>query len=208
MIEYLKNKNIKFNFICEHDAEEYLKKNNNYYNVTSYKHNFIKYPSPAGKFEGKFIDLDFAYLKDLAIIDYKVRLLLFNIIIDIEHYLKIHILNILEDIEIENGYYIVNKYLLYDFLNEKRIHNSIVHKAGSEYYNRIFSKYDIDKDKKLENIPIWEFLEIITFGDLVRFYRFLSEEYKLSEDLKNVYILIEIVKLRNAVAHNCCILSE
>lgn len=33
-------------------------------------------------------------------------------------------------------------------------------KRGNEYYQAIFSKYDIDEDKKLENIPIWEFLEI------------------------------------------------
>lgn len=84
MIPYLKRKNIKFNFISEEDTEIYLKYNNNYYNVTAYKHNFQKYPSPAGKYEGLYQDLDFAYLKDMAIIDYRVRVLLFKMIIDIE----------------------------------------------------------------------------------------------------------------------------
>ena len=69
-------------------------------------------------------------------------------------------------------------------------------------------KYDLDKDKKLENIPIWEFLEIITFGELVNFYDFYTNEYKLKDENKDVYILRDIVKLRNAVAHNNCILSE
>ena len=46
---------------------------------------------PAGKFEGRFLDLDFAYLKDLSIIDYRVRLVLFKMIINIEHYLKMKI---------------------------------------------------------------------------------------------------------------------
>ena len=32
------------------------------------------------------------YLKDIAIIDYRTRLILFKMIIDIEHYLKIRIL--------------------------------------------------------------------------------------------------------------------
>ena len=31
MISYLKNKNIKFNYISENDALKYLKSNNNYY---------------------------------------------------------------------------------------------------------------------------------------------------------------------------------
>ena len=37
MIECLKQKNIKFEEMSEKDAEEYLRYNNNYYNVTAYK---------------------------------------------------------------------------------------------------------------------------------------------------------------------------
>lgn len=210
LVPYLKKKNIKFEKISEQEAEDYLRNNNNYYNLTSYKHNFLKYPSPAGEYEGLYQDLDFAYLKDMAIIDHRVRLLFFKIIIDIEHYLKIRILNLIENIEGENGYRAVNMYLEKDFNDEKfprKVHNSIFKKVGSEYYNKIFSKYDIDQDQQLENIPIWEFLEIITFGELVNFYEFFSKEYNLENELKNIFILREIVKLRNAVAHNACLLS-
>lgn len=211
MVPYLKQKNIKFLIISEGDAKTYLKYNNNYYNVTAYKNNFQKYPSPAGKYEGLYQDLDFAYLKDMAIIDHRIRLLLFKMIIDIEHYLKIKILNTIEEIEDENGYRIVNLYLEKDFNDEKfpkRVHNSIFKKVGNEYYQKIFSKYDVDKDKELENIPIWEFLEIITLGELVNFYDFYTKEYNLVDENKDVYILRDIVKLRNAVAHNTCVLSE
>ena len=45
MVPYLKLKNIKFDLISEAEAEIYLKCNNNYYNVTTYKHNFQKYPN-------------------------------------------------------------------------------------------------------------------------------------------------------------------
>ena len=70
MVPYLKEKNIKFEKMSEKDAEKYLRYNNNYYNVTAYKHNFERYVID-GKFVDKFIDLDFAYLKDLAIIDHE-----------------------------------------------------------------------------------------------------------------------------------------
>ena len=83
MVPYLKKKNIKFELISEEKAEKYLRDNNNYYNLTSYKHNFLKYPTPTDKFEGMYQDLDFAYLKDLSIIDHRVRLVLFKMIIDI-----------------------------------------------------------------------------------------------------------------------------
>ena len=211
LVPYLKQKNIKFEKISESDAEKYLRDNNNYYNVTSYKHNFLKYPSPAGEKEGLYQDLDFAYLKDLSIIDHRLRLVLFKMIIDIEHYLKIRILNIIETIDEEDGYRIVNMFLDKDFNDEKfpkRVHTSIFKKVGSDYYNKIFSKYDIDKDKKLENIPVWEFLEIITFGELVNFYELFAKEYELKEEIKNIFILREIGKLRNAVAHNSCVLSD
>ena len=204
MVSYLKTKNIKFELISEENAEKYLRDNNNYYNITSYKHNFEKYMVD-GIFVNKYIDLDFAYLKDLAIIDHRVRLLFFKMIIDIEHYLKIRILNLIENIDDEDGYRIVNLYLEKDFNDEKipkKIHNSIFKKVGSEYYQKIFSKYVIDKDKKLENIPVWEFLEIITFGELVNFYEFFSKEYQLKKEVKNIFILREVVKLRNAVAHD------
>ncbi len=208
MIPYLKEKNIKFEKYNEIDAEKYLKENNNYYNITAYKNNFVKYQ--CGELTGKYIDLDFAYLKDLSIIDYRTRLVLFKMIIDIEHYLKIRILNTIEEIPEENGYSIVNLYLEKDFNDSKypkRVHESIRKKVTNEYYKKIFSKYDLDKDTKIENVPIWEFLEIITFGELINFFDFYTDKYKL-EDNKYVFILREINKLRNAVAHNSCVLSE
>lgn len=208
MVSHLKKKNIKFEKIRECEAEKYLKDNNNYYNVVSYKHNFLLYPSPAGRFEGMYIDLDFAYLKDMAIIDYLLRMFLFKMTTAIEHYLKVRILNIIEKIDEEDGYVTVNEFLNCDFDNDKKVHNSIFSKVGKGGYYRIFSKYDVDKDKRLEDIPVWEFIEIITFGELVKFYRLLCEKYNLKEELDYVFILLEVIKLRNACAHDSGILID
>lgn len=211
MVSHLKHKNIKFEKMSEDDALRYLKYNNNYYNVTAYRHNFAKYPSPAGKYEGLYQDLDFAYLKDMAIIDYRVRLLLFKMVIDIEHYLKIRILNIIEEIDEEDGYKIVNSYLKYDYNNSKiskNVNDSIRRKVTNNNYKDVFIQYDFDGNRKIENIPVWEFLEIITFGELIRFYDFFIHEYNLKKEYQYVQILKDIVKLRNAVAHNTSILSQ
>ena len=43
MIKLLENKNIKFILMSKEEARDDLIKNNNYYNITSYKKNFIKY---------------------------------------------------------------------------------------------------------------------------------------------------------------------
>lgn len=190
MVPYLKNKNIKFVYCKEEEAEKYLRENNNYYNITAYKNNFPKYQF--GDLTGKYIDLDFAYLKDLSIIDYRTRILLFKMIIDIEHYLKIRILNKVEELIDEDGYNIVNLYLEYDYNDikyPKRVHESIRKKVTNEYYNKIFSKYDIDSDTKIENIPIWEFLEIITFGELINFFEFLRSIIILM--IESIYLFSE-----------------
>lgn len=210
MVDYLKEKNIKFEKITEEEAEKYLKNNVNYYNLVSYKNNFEKYIRQ-GQFIDKFIDLDFAYLKDLSIIDSQIRLVLFKIIIEIEHSLKIRILNIVETIENEDGYKLVNKYLEKDFNNKKRprkVHDSIKHNVTSEYFQKIFFKYNWDEDTKIENIPVWEFLEIITFGELINFFDYLTIESGLKKENTDVFIFREILKLRNAVAHNTLLLND
>ena len=61
-----------------------------------------------GVFVNKYIDLDFAYLKDLSIIDHRVRLLFFKMIIDSKEDLS-------ELVEWKNG-----NIQLYDFLFYKQ----------------------------------------------------------------------------------------
>ena len=206
MIINLKTKNIKFNYISEDEVKNYLMFNNSYYNVLSYEDNFMKYQ--CGEYKGNYLDLDFAYLKDMSIIDLRVRFLLLDMILDIEHYLKLRILNMMYAIEQEDGYRVVNLYLENDYNNEKRLHSSIRKKAFNSYHKKMFSDIDMDDDKKLEDIPIWNFLEIVTMGELVDFYDFFTREYNLKEENKCIYILKEIVKLRNASGHNTNVLTD
>lgn len=206
LVEHMKSKNIKFGYISEEAAEKYLKNNNNYYNLSSYKNIFERFIG--GPNDRKFIDLDFAYLKDLSIIDMRLRYLLFQMTIDIEHYLKIELLNLLEEIPEENGYDIVNEYLDEDFNGKKRVHNSIFKKLGDSLYKEFFDKYNLKEEEQIKNIPIWEFLEIISFGELITFYIKFCDKYNLKKQYKRRFILVEINKLRNAAAHNSCILCD
>lgn len=65
--------------------------------------------------KGKYLNLDFAYLKDLGIIDFRLRMILFKMINSIEHYLKLRILKYIELINEENGYDTVNVFLNADY---------------------------------------------------------------------------------------------
>lgn len=183
MVDYLKLKNIKFERISEKDAENYLKNNNNYYNLTSYKNNFEKY-FVNGIFIDKYIDLDFSYLKDLSIIDHRLRLILFKMIIDIEHYLKIKILNTIESIDEEDGYRIVNRYLEQDFYNVK-LRNAVAHN------NCILSELNMKKNKYPPSYKIIQFLNNCNIGKDTRSKKLSNS--RIRQITYTLYMFNEIV---------------
>ena len=88
LITYMKTKGIKFDICNEQDAERHLIGHNNYFKLTSYRKNYTKYTSGSNK--GKYENLEFAYLVELARLDVEIRSLLLNISLDIEHFLKLH----------------------------------------------------------------------------------------------------------------------
>lgn len=178
MLEELKNENVKFKKMSEEEAIKYLEQNNNYRNICLYKKLFEKYYID-GKYVNKYIDLDFAYLKDLAIIDFELRLLLYDIISDIEHYLKFRIINLITSKDND----VIKKYL---------------NKETKNKYTKNLNK----------NISIEELLDVLPFGKLIEFYEFFIKFAGIKEDKKYISLLKEIVTLRNRVYHNNKILAN
>ena len=70
-IEHLKENGVRFNIMNEMEAKEYLAQNNNYFKLTAYRKNYAKHP--AGENKDKYINLEFAYLVDIAVIDMQLR---------------------------------------------------------------------------------------------------------------------------------------
>ena len=70
-VQHLKKKGIKFEKCSEKEAALYLAENNNYFKLRAYRTSFEKYQNGANK--GQYINLDFAALRDLAIIDMELR---------------------------------------------------------------------------------------------------------------------------------------
>ena len=93
-IEHLKDKGILFNIMDESDAKKYLEQNNNYFKLTAYRKNYNKHPD--GKYKGKYINLEFAYLVDMAIIDMRLRYQIVHMALDIEHHAKLQLLRKLD----------------------------------------------------------------------------------------------------------------
>lgn len=198
-IEYLKGKGVLFDIMDESAAKDYLKQHNNYFKLTAYRKNYDKHP--AGDNEGKYINLEFAYLVDIAVIDTRLRYRIVHMALDIEHHIKLQLLRRVEEHR-EDGYQIVQDYI--DSLDEKQrniFESEINRNRGNIYCGDIIGKYD-------DEFPIWAFVEIVPFGRLVAFYGFCAKRFADESMKDDFYRLLTCKEIRNASAHSNCILNN
>lgn len=207
-------KDITFKYISEVEAEEYLCTRNNYLRTASYRKNYLKHT--AGPSTGKYINLDFAYLVELSTIDMHLRFLISKMCLDVEHAMKVILIHHLETNMKSDGYDVVK-----DFLNMPKysyILTEIERKSASTFTGDLIKKYfslkysiDPHNGKPVVTVldidcPMWVFMEIISFGALMKFYDFYCHRYKVTAI--SYSILNSVRSLRNACAHNNCVICN
>ena len=198
-IEHLKEKGVLFNIMDEAEARDYLGQHNNYFKLTAYRKNYDKHP--AGENKDKYINLEFAYLVDIAVIDMQLRYRIVHMALDLEHHTKLQLLRKMDDYN-EDGYQVVQDYI--DSLDEKqrKIFDSEINRnKGNIYCGDIIAKYE-------GAFPIWAFIEIVPFGRLVAFYGFYADRFSDKSIKDTFYRLLTCKEIRNASAHNNCILNN
>jgi len=164
-IAHLENKGITFKLISKDDAADYLTSKNNFLRTASYREVFFMQAD--GDDVGKYLNLDFAYLVDLASIDRKLREVMLPITLDIEHFAKVKVLDRITQLTSEDGYSIVS-----DFIESlapkyrKSFENDLKHRGsatgGDLYSGLLIAKYQDD-------MPAWVLLEAISFGLFLTF---------------------------------------
>lgn len=201
-IQHMKNKGIKFNIENEEFAAEYLTHNTYYFKLKAYEKLYNK--SPSGENKNKYINLEFAYLRDLATIDSLLRKKILSIAIDIEHYLKVALLKDFNNSP-EDGYEIIKELIS---KNEEHFNNELAAKLRGRACSDLIQKYK-------NNFAIWNIIEIISFKDFANLYSLFYTRNKETFCVKKnkdkfrgeYYYLINPVRmLRNAAAHNNCML--
>lgn len=206
-------KGVTFSIMNEDEAASYLSERNNYLRTASYRKNYQKYLHTENK--GKYINLDFAYLVELSTIDYHLRTILLRMCINIEHAMKVMLVETVSRADGEDGYQIID-----DFIKEcPSVLSDIAQKADAVFTKDLINKYFdicyvVDEGPILRtevlssNCPIWVFMEIIGFGMLTRFYEFCIKRGLLSGDQLPTNVLNPVRSLRNACAHNNCLLNN
>lgn len=200
----LKSKGVLFDEVSEREAEECLERNNNYFRLASYRRTWPKHEK--GPNEGKYISLDFAALRDMSVIDMRLRRELLPMTLDIEHFEKMRLLKRIE-VEQEDGYSIVRDFIeskdeIIDGKTYNRIKKDIKRGKTSPYTCDLINRYSDF------SYPAWAFMEVIAFGTFIEFYRFCARRFHDKQMKNNYYMLQKVRSTRNACAHNNCLLNN
>ena len=204
-IAKMKSHGVKFEIMSEEEAREYLQLNNTYFRLRSYRTNFSKHSR--GENAGKYENLDFAMLVDIAIIDMYLRSEMALIALDIEHFAKMRLMRKMDEKVsegTEDGYTVVTDYLIThgQIDEENKVVQEINRGLSSSYTKDLINHYPD------YGFPTWAFIELISFGTFCHFYRFCADRFD-DRDMQNDFYLLQSVKaLRNAAAHNNCLLHK
>ena len=187
-------KNVKFNIYSSEDAKKYLKYNSYYFKLKSYAHNYEKYQKV--DMRNMYVNLDFAYLVELSSLDMHFRRLIIGMCLDLEHVLKTRLIYDITNNPNEDGYRIISNYVdgHYEILSS--MYSNIDNSANSELIKKIRENED--------NIPAWKFVEVLSFGRFIELYELYYDTYG-GKSYAN--LLGSIKFLRNAAAHNTCLLN-
>lgn len=193
LINHMKNKGIAFNIVDEDAAKHFIEEHNYYFKISSYRKNYDKIPNGPNK--DKYINLEFAYLQELSTIDMYLRYLILELALDVEHSIKVTLINDISKNSNEDGYEIVDM-----FDPQKNCIKKAQKFGEASYAADVVKKYS-------KNCPIWAFCEIISFGDLCKLANFYNHFYPRRLPFKTT-LLYSVRDIRNASAHSNCLINN
>lgn len=194
-IQDMIDKNIQFELYSKEDAKRFLKYNNYYFKLKSYARNYNINPQTQ-----KYFNLDFAYLVELSKLDMYIRKIILDLSLDVEHYLKVRLMNDLSSNTEEDGYNIVSLFLQ----NHPNAEADIQGKAGKYSFCSDLAEKHLNEYREPKELAVWNIVEILSFGNFMELYEVYYQTYpsfNYSDYLKSIKFI------RNAAAHNNCILS-
>ena len=182
---------ITFNLKSEEEAAVFLAKHNYFFRLKQYADFGEKTKS------GKFINVDFGQMVELSTVDMFLRKLILKMTLDFEHYLKVKIINDSQENPADDGYAVVESFL--------ETHNRVRHLIENlnnslNFYNRqVFEKYK-------ETPSVWSIVEMLGFSDFIDFYAHYYQYFHLKCEYTPHFDSVR--RLRNAAAHNTCMISN
>lgn len=214
-IKHLQKRGITFDKINTEDAKKFLIYSNYFYKLYSYRKNFNTMIDPNDSNSRIYIGLDFCMLVELSKFDRELRYAILELSLDVEHGLKRKLISDITRNPKEQNAEIIKAYLINCISNKaasidlkwKNLNETLYDILNENYFNE-----NLIEHKKCDNVvcykrwKIWEFVEVIDFGNLINIYCLYSNTYSLKNVSK--YILLAAKTLRNASAHNSCLIDD
>ena len=164
-IANLQNDGIVFDICNEESAKAYLSANTYLFRIKRYASNFNKHD------DGKYKNLDFAVLKDLAVIDYELRMALEYLVANAEHDLKVRFNNLLMSNSELDGRRVAklvdpdDRFVFDEKIGYRNQHDGRSGKTGIKLK---YSPYSDDMVRRYFPDPeIWNLWECFNLGDLI-----------------------------------------
>lgn len=198
LIAHMKEKGIGFNIVTEDQAKDFMANSNYYMKISSYRFNYTKHLDKATLIY-KYKNLEFAYLQELSTIDMRLRYIILEMCLDLEHCLKVRLLGHIATNQNEDGYNIIRKFLNENDGKNLRYLDNIQKHNKSKYCKNLIEKYH-------PYYPAWVFVELISFGTLTYLCEFYNTEYGYS--IIDKKFLNTIRDMRNASAHSTCMINQ
>ena len=203
-VELLKAKGVTFERCSEDQAIDALSRQGTFMHLVSCRRLFQKHAE--GRDRGLYVKLDFADLLALNGLDARIRRAFLFAAQDVERFAKTAVITRISEDPAEDGYGIVA-----DFIESQQgryrgyIERDLSLRMSAEvegdiYSGRIIAHYS-------EAMPVWAFLEVVTFGTLLAFYLFCSERWEDAAMREEHYILKGVKSVRNCCSHGSCILN-
>ncbi len=202
-IAHLKARGVTFALCSEADAYSYLTNENNYLRTASYRKLYSR--QLEGNHVGDYINLDFGNLVALSSLDRKLREVFLTASIDVEHFARMKILKLIEE-RGEDGYGILEDFLASsNHSNRNAIQGDMSRRSRNDkgrdiYVGDLIAHYS-------GGMPTWVFLEVVEFGTFLTFYKYCAKRWEDGVMLQEHYVLRSVKALRNATAHNHCIIN-
>lgn len=204
-----KDKGIIFAKMTKNEAKMKLTNNTNYYKVSCFKKNFKKNINT-----GKYVNLNFATLYDLSVVDARLRDVFLKMSLDLEHHLKKRFVKIITEAPSIRHKGIFNQFDSYleSIYTGRSPYISIFRKIlpvtndVTHYDYPIYNKYGTGRslERLKSNLPVWVLMEKMTSGHLVKFLDFYIVKrlanYSYFSNANEFYKNVN--KIRNAAAHN------
>ena len=203
-VALLKAKGVSFERCGEEQAADALARRGTFVHLASCRRLFQKHAS--GDDRGKYVRLDFADLLALDALDDELRKAFLAVSQDVERLAKTSMVTRASRLDDEDGYGIVA-----DFMRaQQRRYRSYIERdlssrmsagiVGDVYTGRIIGHYR-------DAMPVWAFLEVVTFGTALAFCLFCSERWDDAVMREEHYILKGVKAVRNCCSHGSCIVN-